>query len=230
MKALLGLSQIEKLELQNGAWPKNRLISGSEVNRNKERLTALFDQALRDGLENEALIEIGPGAVVERLSSFLRRPKGSRLSTKRLCFNAVRLFESWLRQNISSLRLTAFEPREIVQLLRNEGRGRIVGALIMVDRDKRVLEAAERSLIGVDDIEMRFEKFNLNEKHVWTGPRAALVCSYKCIHLCPDPARALEAILGMTKSGALVSTSYPITDARFEPIDQALGLYRVTHA
>lgn len=229
MNSLLGLSPERKAALQYGDWPINRLISASEINRNTKRLEALFDQAIRDRIENEVLIEIGPGAVVEWLSCLLQRPNSSLLSYKRFRFNVVRLIESWLRQNISGLRLTSLEPREIVQLLRAGGRDRIVRKLIVVDRDDRVLQAAQRSLIGVDDIEIVFRKFNLNQHDVWTGTRAALICSYKCIHLCPEPKRALEAILAMTKSGGLVSTSYPISDPRFVPLNRVLGLYRVNH-
>ena len=226
MKSLLALSQADKMLFRCGDWPKNKLVSASEINRNRPRILRLLEQAKNDGLVAAKLLDIGPGAVVAKLAHLLARPNHSQLHPKKVMFNCTRILECLIRQNFTAVKLTSLEPIELVQLLKTTEYAHIVDKILVLDRDIRVMRAAQSAVAGVLTPAFEFHHFNLNEPKKWQAERCDLVCAYKCLHLCHSAAFALKQIGSMIKVNGLLSTSYQVDDINFEPLDQQLGLYR----
>ena len=226
MRNLLALTAEAKLQARYGDWPGQRLISASEVNRNQARIARLLDQARIEGVQGETLIEIGPGAVVASFAKHLTRPSNSIFHPRKWLFNCIRLLECSLRQNFARLKLTSLEPVEIANMLSTDRFSKIVTKIIVLDRDSRVLQAAQNSVANIQAPVYEFSRFNLNTSTDWMGERCTLVCAYKCLHLCFSPSEALNKIAKMIKPNGLLSTSYQIDSSQFTPIDSKHGLYR----
>ena len=226
MKSLLALSQADKMFFRCGDWPKNKLVSASENNRNRPRILRLLEQAKSEGLVAAKLLDIGPGAVVAKLAHLLSRPNHSQLHPKKIMFNCARILECLIRQNFTAVKLTSLEPIELVQLLKAERYANIIDKILVLDRDIRVVRAAQSAVTDVLTPAFEFHQFNLNEAKMWQAERCDLVCAYKCLHLCHSADFALKQIASMIKVNGLLSTSYQIDAVNFEPLDRQLGLYR----
>lgn len=209
----------------NGDWPVTGLKTTTEVWRHQFRLERLFEQAALDGITNGRMIEIGPGAAVSFLAGGLSRPAEKSMSWEEFRFQAFRFAESALR-HVPWMPLRSLEPQEIVNLACSASENNILGELVVVDRDRRVLEAARSAVTRNSNVQAGFVQFDVNSALDWTLPKAHLVCAYKCSHLLEDPSRLFDSVGRMITDGGLFSTTDAVRHQNFLPIDEAAGLYR----
>lgn len=207
-----------------GDWPATGLKSTTEVLRHEGRLRRLFEQAMSDGIQKGVMIEIGPGAAVAFLAGGLTRP-AEKSGWAELSFQAFRFSESVLR-HVPGMPLRSLEPAEILDLAHARENSGVLGQLVVVDRDSRVLRAAQEALSPADGILTRFVQYDINGSETWTVAPANMLCAFKCSHLLDTPGRLFDNASSMLALGGLFSTTDVVSHPSFEPLDPQLGLYR----
>lgn len=206
------------------SWPIQALKSTTEVHRHNARLDRMFHEASELGFKQSTLVEIGPGAAVAFLSGFLQRPTDKSQTLNEFFFQTARFLESSLR-HIPGMPLKSLEPREILSCA-EAVENNLIQQLVVVDRDRRVLDAAARALTDSPVNFVRLIQFHLEAELDWIEPKAEMVCAYKCSHQLGRiealPKRASQMLI----NGGLLSTTDTIQDESFEVVDHKLGLYK----
>jgi hypothetical protein len=171
------------------------------------------------------MIEIGPGAAVAFLAGGLSRPEPKRFGLAELRFQSFRFTESVLR-HVPRMPLRSLEPAEIVALVTASTSPEVLSELVVVDRDSRVLRAAQRALRRAPQLPANFVQFDINSGQAWPQSNAQIVCAYKCSHLLDSPTKLFDCAASMLSDGGLFSTTDRVQHQNFVAIDEQAGLYR----
>jgi hypothetical protein len=171
-------------------------------NRNYDRLIQAKDEAVRLGMKNPFIIDVGPGGAVEFLFGLLPEGNVAYLGLFRcLQRGFVKLFETALRR-VGSFDLKTTEPEEISCAFQELSPREIY----VVDKEQLVINAVRR-IVERNGLQVPISYNKEDIEKASPAQRGDVVIAYNVLQRTGNPARSLENLACAVIPGGILSTT-----------------------
>ncbi len=168
--------------------------------RNYDRLQRLKEEAVRIGICNPSIIDVGPGGIVNFLSKYLPSGRNADWNDyQKIQRGLIQLAERILRKtNLFSLETS--EPEEIARLFEDM----CPACIHIIDTESRVIEAVQR-MVERNELPCTFQYHQIDVSRDEIPYRAEIVVAYNIIQRTSDWKVSLGHIANSVKPGGLLS-------------------------
>ena len=179
-----------------------KLSTTTWKNRNYHRLKRVKEEAIKLGLYQPVIIDIGPGGLVKNLFNYFPAGKKDDWTTQeKLMRGIIRLIENPLRKT-GLFELETSEPREIADMFEDLHPKKIY----IVDSEPKVIESVKR-IVHSNRLSIPFD-YMLTDIALQQIPcKGDIVISYFVTERTNNFQKSLETISNSVNKGGLLSTT-----------------------
>ena len=196
-------------------------IGSTWKGRNYNKLQRAKEEAIKLGLNQPTILEVGPGGLVNFLFAYF--PTGKRkdwTSKDTLKWKILRIVEGILRKT-DLFDLESSESEEVVYTFKDLQPKRIY----VVDCEPKIIEAAGR-VIARNGFSKSFEYGLIDVASQKLPYNADIVIAYRVAQRTSNPSKALETIANSVNIGGLLSLDRDVELTGFHRIDRGLYVRR----